>query len=433
MSATPPLRLGIAGLGTVGCGTLEILTSQRDMLRERAGQELAITAVSAKSRGRDRGIDLSAYAWEDDATRLAARDDVDVVVELIGGSEGTARALCEAAIDAGKHVVTANKALIAHHGARLAAQAQTRGVQLMFEAAVAGGIPVIQLMRYGLAANRFHRLVGILNGTCNYILTTMERTGRQFDDVLAEAQALGYAEADPGFDIDGVDAAHKLAILSALAFGCTPDLDGMYVEGIRGVAAHDIAAAADLGYAIRLIGVAQRQGDDALSLRVHPALLPAEYPIGEVDGVYNAVHIFGDAVGDIFIEGQGAGRMPTASAVVSDIIDVARGTALPPFIVPASALTPARILPMDAHESAYYLRLSVEDHPGVLAAITRIFETHGISVARLIQREEEGGACILLTTHEVREAAMREALSAIAALGSTRAAPCMIRIEPGER
>ncbi len=425
-----PLRIAIAGLGTVGCGTVDIITQHRSMMATRTGRAIEIVAVSARERNRKRDIDLSAFDWEDDARVLANRNDVDVIIELIGGADGIAYDLVKAALQQGKHVVTANKALIAHHGAELATLAEKHQAYLLFEAAVAGGIPIIKLMKEGLAANRYNKLIGILNGTCNYILTTMETTGRSFDDVLQEAQALGYAEADPTFDVDGIDAAHKLAILSALAYGTSPSIDHMHCEGIRQITAEDMLAAKELGATIRLIGVAS-QHDEGIELRVHPAMLPKHTPIAEVDGVYNAVHVFGDAVGDIFIEGQGAGREPTASAVVADIMDVARGNVMPPFILPADQLAAPQILPMQQHEGAYYLRIKVADHPGVLATITNLFAEHEISVARLIQHEPSrmDEADIILMTHRTTERLMNAALSEIAALESVLAAPCLIRIE----
>ncbi len=430
-----PLRLGIAGLGTVGCGVVDILQKQRVMLSGRTRRELVVTAVSARDKTRERGIDLQGIAWEENTLNLAERADVDVVVELIGGAEGVARTLCEMALANGKHVVTANKALIAHHGESLAALSEAGNVQLMFEAAVAGGIPIIKLMKEGLAANRITKIIGILNGTCNFIVSTMERDKRDFGDVLAEAQALGYAEADPAFDIDGVDAAHKLCILSALAFSTAPAIDGISIEGIRHISAADIAAAEELGYRIRLIGVTE-QTEKGIGLRVHPALLPEGSPVSEVDGVYNAVHVFGDAVGDMFIEGRGAGRGATASAVIADIMDIARGDVNRAFLAPVVELSRPTILPMRDHEGAYYLRLQVADHTGVLFALAKVFSAHTISVATFLQHApkpdveaESGVTDIILTTHPTQEWRMRAALEEIAALASLRATPCFIRIE----
>jgi homoserine dehydrogenase len=426
-----PLRIAVAGLGTVGAGVVEILQRQTTLLSARCNRDIMITAVSARDASRDRGVSLANIAWEENTVALASRKDVDVVVELIGGSEGVAKSLCETALAQGKHVVTANKALIAHHGGALAKLAEQRGIQLMFEAAVAGGIPVIKLMKQGLAANNYTKIVGILNGTCNFILSTMERTRRSFEDVLSEAQALGYAEADPSFDIDGVDAAHKLCILSALAFSTTPAIDGITIEGIRNISAADILAAEELGYRIRLIGITERT-DRGIELRVYPALLPEGSPVSEVDGVYNAVHIFGDAVGDMFIEGRGAGRGATASAVIADIMEIARGDVSQPFLVPAASLATPVIVPMEDYESAYYVRLHVADHSGVLFALTRIFSAHDISVASFIQhapKEATHGVDIILTTHTTLEKRMNHALREISAMPSILSSPCLIRIE----
>jgi homoserine dehydrogenase len=343
-----PLKIGLAGLGTVGVGVAEILQNHGEKLVRRAGRELQLVAVSSRTQAKERGLKLQGVEWVEDVMQLAHHPQIDAVVELIGGAEGVAKQLVQTALQNGKHVITANKALIAHHGVELAQIAENAGVQLQFEAAVAGGIPIIKLIKEGLAANDYQRLIGILNGTCNYILSTMEQTGRGFAEVLAEAQALGYAEADPAFDIDGIDAAHKLCILSAISFGTYPAISQIYCEGIREITAEDIAAARALGYTIRLIATTAKR-DDGIELRVHPALLALGTPVSEVDGVYNAVHLFADSVGDVFIEGRGAGRYPTASAVVADIIDVARGNAVHPFLTNVASLTPATILPMNQH------------------------------------------------------------------------------------
>ncbi|TAE32777.1 MAG: homoserine dehydrogenase [Alphaproteobacteria bacterium] len=425
-----PLRLAIAGIGTVGAGVVSIVQHHAAMLRQRTGRDIIITAVSARDRTRDRGVSLGDYAWCDDAIALAQRDDVDVVVELMGGAEGAARQLVTQALQAGKHVVSANKALIAHHGAELSEIAEAHQVTLAFEAAVAGGIPIIKLIKEGLSANRYERIIGILNGTCNYILSVMERTGRDFADVLAEAQALGYAEADPSFDIDGVDASHKLCILSALAFSTVPNLQGMHCEGIRNIGADDILAAHELGYRIRLLAVTV-QRPEGIELRVHPALMPQENKIAQVTDVYNAVHLFTSHAADMFIEGRGAGRDATASAVMADVIDIARGHTMLPFMVPAQTLARAQLVPLDAFDSAYYVRLRVRDTAGVLADLTRCFADHDISVASFIQHATHPNqeATIILTTHITTEAKVRAALVDIKALNSVVAPPCMIRIE----
>ncbi|GAN77455.1 homoserine dehydrogenase [Acidisphaera rubrifaciens] len=427
-----PLKVGIAGLGTVGAGVLRVLRDNADLIAARAGRPIVPVAVAARDRTRERGVPLTGLRWHDDPVALAADPDVDAVAELIGGAEGPARALVEASIGAGRPVVTANKALIAIHGAAIAAAAEARGVTLAFEAAVAGGIPVIKTLREGLAANRIGRIAGILNGTCNYILTVMREQGRGFDEVLADAQALGYAEADPSFDIDGVDAAHKLAILAALAFGRPVDFSALHVEGIRQVSAIDIAFARELGLRIKLLGIASR-GPRGIEARVHPCMVPEASPIARVDGVFNAVVIEGDFVGRVMLEGRGAGAGPTASAVVADLIDIARDRRTPVWGAAASALEAAPSVPMAAHTGPYYLRLMVLDRPGVIADVTAILRDQGVSLESMLQRGRSPGEAVpvVLTTHETGEAAMQSALSRIAALPTVVEPPAMIRIEPG--
>jgi len=427
---TRPLAIAVAGLGTVGAGVVKLLRTNADIIAARAGRPIAITAVSARERNRDRGISLSGLRWYEDPVALAADPQVDVVVECIGGSEGPARALVEAAIAAGKHVVTANKALLAVHGAALAQASETRGVALAFEAAVAGGIPAIKALREGLAANRIQRVAGILNGTCNYILTVMREQKREFAEVLTEAQKLGYAEADPSFDIDGIDAAHKLAILAALAFGRPVDFGAVHVEGIREVSALDIALAEELGYRIKLLGIARRE-DGGISTRVHPCMVPISAPIARVDGVFNAVVAEGDFVGRVMMEGRGAGEGPTASAVVADVIDIARGRFTPVWGAEAAALTPEPSFPMDRHTGAYYLRLMVVDRPGVIADVTGVLRDHAISLESMLQRGRAPGEAVpvVLTTHETSEASVRAALKRIAELNTVMEKPALIRIE----
>jgi homoserine dehydrogenase len=427
---TRPLAIAVAGLGTVGAGVVKLLRANADIIAARAGRPIAITAVSARERNRDRGISLSGLRWYEDPVALAADPQVDVVVECIGGSEGPARALVEAAIAAGKHVVTANKALLAVHGAALAQASETRGVALAFEAAVAGGIPAIKALREGLAANRIQRVAGILNGTCNYILTVMREQKREFAEVLTEAQKLGYAEADPSFDIDGIDAAHKLAILAALAFGRPVDFSAVHVEGIREVSALDIALAEELGYRIKLLGIARRE-DGGISTRVHPCMVPISAPIARVDGVFNAVVAEGDFVGRVMMEGRGAGEGPTASAVVADVIDIARGRFTPVWGAEAAALTPEPSFPMDRHTGAYYLRLMVVDRPGVIADVTGVLRDHAISLESMLQRGRAPGEAVpvVLTTHETSEASVRAALKRIAELNTVMEKPALIRIE----
>ena len=427
---TASLRIAIAGLGTVGGGTIKLLQVHAADLARRCERPIEIVAVSARDRGRDRGVDLSAYAWHDDPLALASLKNVDVVVELIGGADGPARKLLEAAIAQGKHVVTANKALLAHHGTTLARAAEAKGVSLGYEAAVAGGIPIIKTLREGLAANRIERVYGILNGTCNYILTTMRQTGREFADVLADAQRLGYAEADPSFDVDGVDAAHKLAILAGVAFGCEVDIANVHVEGIRNVSAVDIAFAEELGFRIKLLGIARRM-PLGLEQRVHACMVPLGTPIAHVEGVYNAIVTEGDFVGRNLCEGRGAGAGPTASAVVSDLVDIARGRSQPTFSVPANELKKLPAAPMKRHIGAYYIRLMVVDKPGVIADVAAALRDEEVSLESMLQRARSPGepVPVVLTTHEAEEAAMRRALESITTLGSVIEPPHMIRIE----
>lgn len=424
------LRVGIAGLGTVGGGTLRLLRENGELLRQRTGRRIEVTAVSARDPGRRRDLDLSGLRWHGDARALAEDPEVDLVCELIGGSDGPALDLVRASLARGRPVVTANKAMLAHHGAELARLAEGAGAPLCWEAAVAGGIPIIKSLRQGLAANRIVAVSGILNGTCNFILTTMRETGREFSDVLAEAQALGYAEADPSFDVDGVDAAHKLTLLASLAFGGRPRFDAVHIEGIRHVSAMDIAFAGQLGYRIKLLGLA-RMTEAGLEQRVHPCMVPAEAPIAQVEGVFNGVVVEGDRVGSVVHEGRGAGAGPTASAVVADIVDIARGLRLPTFGVPAGELADHAIAPLTAHRGCYYIRLMVLDQPGVLADISAVLRDHNISIESLIQRGRNPGQAvpIVLTSHDALEADMRGALGRIGALPSVLEPPRMIRIE----
>ncbi len=425
------MRVGVAGLGTVGAGVLRLLRDNADLVAARAGRAVEVTAVSARNRAADRGVDLSGVAWHADAVALAHDPDVDVVVELIGGSEGPARALAEAALAAGKPLVTANKALLAVHGAELAAAAEAAGVALGYEAAVAGGIPIIKALREGLAGNRISRVAGILNGTCNYILTVMREEKRDFHDVLADAQALGYAEADPSFDIDGIDAAHKLAILAALAFGRPVDFAAVHVEGIRRVSALDISFAEELGYRIKLLGIARETGA-GVEVRVHPAMVPKTALLASVDGVYNAVLAEGDFAGTMFLQGRGAGAGPTASAVVADLIDIARGSNIPVWGAVSDALSASASVPISGHAGAYFLRLMVVDQPGVLADVTAILRDHGVSLESMLQhgRKPDEAVPIVLVTHETTEAAIAGAIARIAELTAVLESPALIRIEP---
>jgi homoserine dehydrogenase len=434
------LKLAIAGLGTVGTGLLDLMAARGDEIAARIGRRLEIVAISARSRGKARGShDLTRYRWFDDPVTLAADPDIDVFVELIGGEGDPAKSAVERALTARKHVVTANKALVAHDGTRLARLAEEAGVALCFEAAVAGGIPVVKTMRESLAGNEIDRVFGILNGTCNYILTKMAAEGREFDAVLREAQALGYAEADPSFDIGGFDTAHKLAILTSLAFGTEVALDSIYVEGIEAVTSDDIRNAQDLGYKIKLLGVAART-EDGIEQRVHPTLVRRSSPIADVDGVFNAVAIKGSFTGDLMLEGRGAGAHPTASSVVADICDIARGLTIGAFGIPAKALKPYKRARMRAHEGGYYVALELYDRPGEVAAVARILADEKISIASIVQRARASAECsdgepprqtapFILITHDTLESAMRSALETIVEKGHVAVKPRMIRIE----
>ena len=427
---TKPLAIGVAGLGTVGAGVLALLRDNAATVAARAGRPIAVTAVSSRDRTKDRGVSLAGLRWYEDPVALAHDPNVDIVVETIGGTEGPPADLVRAALSAGKPVVTANKALLATHGAELGRLAESRGVPLMYEAAVAGGIPAIKAIREGLAANDISRVLGILNGTCNYILTTMRERGREFAEALAEAQKLGYAEADPSFDVDGIDAAHKLAILAALAFGRPVDFGAVHVEGIRSVSALDIVLAGELGYRIKLLGIARRT-EAGIETRVHPCMVPVAHPIARVDGVFNAVVAEGDFVGRVVLEGRGAGAGPTASAIAADLIDIARGRHTPVWGVSEAALSALPAIPMAKRVGAYYLRLMVLDRPGVIADVTAALRDHQISLESMLQRGRSPGEAVpvVVTTHDCEEAQMRAALARIEALGTVVEKPALIRIE----
>lgn len=427
---TTPLRIGLAGLGTVGGGVVRLLDLHGARLAERCGRAIVVAGVSARDRAKAAELPLGGAQWHDDCLDLARRPGIDVVVELIGGSDGPARALVQTALSNGKHVVTANKALLAHHGVELARLADANKVALNFEASVAGGIPIVKALREGLAGNRLGRIYGILNGTSNFILTAMSKTGRAFGDVLAEAQALGYAEADPSFDIDGVDAAHKLSLLASLAFGTEVDFGAVHVEGIRHVAAADIAYARELGYRIKLLGLA-RLTPHGVEARVHPCLVPVDAAIAHVDGVYNAVVAEGDFVDQQMFQGRGAGAGPTASAVVADLIDIAHGLRLSPFGVPTAALARLPASPMAQRVGRYYLRLQVVDRPGVIADIAAILRDEHVSIESLLQRGRAPGegVPVAIVTHEAEEAALSRTLERIAHIDAVLEAPVLIRIE----
>jgi homoserine dehydrogenase len=435
---TVSYRIGVAGLGTVGASVVRMIARRRDAMIA-SGLDIRVVAVSSRDRARDRGLDLAGVTWFDDPVALARSGDVDCVVELIGGAEGPARAVVEAALQAGKAVVTANKALLAHHGAALAALAEANGVALAYEAAVAGGIPVIKTLREGLPGNAVARVYGILNGTCNYILSRMEREGLTFEACLKDAQALGYAEADPTFDVEGFDTAHKLAILTSLAYGTAIDVDGVSVEGISRVQPLDLRMADELGYRIKLLGVAQAT-EAGIEQRVHPTMVPKSSAIAQVMGVTNAVTIDADAVGELTLIGPGAGGEATASAVVADIADVARGIMRPTFGVPASAMRASERVEMQRHEGGYYIRLTVHDRPGVAAGVAQRMAEREISLESILQRRTEGAGTdprgrsgrpvpLVLITYAATEGTIRAALDAIGADGLLAEPPQVIRIE----
>jgi len=435
-----PLRVGLAGLGTVGAAVVRLLHRHANELADRCGRAIVVTAVSARNRSRDRGVDLSACTWHDDPVSLARDPNIDVFVELIGGEAGPAADAVAAALARGLPVVTANKALLARDGNALARIADEKGVSIGFEAAVAGGIPIVRTLREALAGNTVSRVYGILNGTCNYILTRMEREGLDFAACLAEAQRLGYAEADPSFDVEGNDTAHKLALLTGLAFGTEIDADAIHIEGITDITPADIEAADELGYRIKLLGVASRT-ESGIEQRVHPTMVPKSSAIARIDGVLNAVAVDADAVGEIVLVGPGAGGDATASSVVADLADVAARRVLPTFGRPAERLAAYRPARMRRHAGGYYVRLLVEDRPGAFATVAHRMAEHGISLESIVQRrrapradapgavEPSAAQPIILMTYETTEAAMRAALAAVAGEDVVTGKPRMIRIE----
>jgi homoserine dehydrogenase len=426
-----PLRLGLAGLGTVGIGVVKIVQKHADLIAARAGRPVVITAVSARDKTKNRDADLSGYAWETDPVALARRADVDVFVEVMGGHEGPARAATEAAIAAGKDVVTANKALLAHHGHALALAAEAAGRSIRFEAAVAGGIPVIKALTEGLAGNQMRRVMGVMNGTCNYILTRMANAGLPYETVFEEARQLGYLEADPNLDVGGIDAGHKLSLLAAIAFGTKVSFDHVELEGIGNVSIEDIRMADDMGYHIKLLGVAQMTGR-GLEQRMTPCLVPAESPLGQLQGGTNMVVLDGDSVGQIVLRGPGAGEGPTASAVMGDVIDLARGFRVPTFGRPAYTL--ADPIPAKAATPApYYLRMTLLDKPGALAKVATCLGEAGISIDQMRQINQPGEAddkaVVLIVTHKAAPADITYALARFGETGVVMGAPVAIRIE----
>lgn len=437
---TSPLRIGVIGLGTVGAALVSTLQKNTNYIATRAGRRIVVVAVSARDKTRDRGFDRKDMKWFDDPVALAQSNDVDCVVELVGGADGTAKLAIEAALASGKHVVTANKALLAKHGSALAKLAEANKRALNFEASVAGGIPVIKTLRESLAGNHITRVSGILNGTCNYILSRMELEGLTFEDCQKDAQRLGYAEADPTFDVGGFDTAHKLSILTSLAFGSEIDADAVYVEGIASIKPLDLVMADELGYRIKLLGVAERNAS-GIEQRVHPTMVPKSSSIAQVMGVTNAVNIAADIVGEVTLVGPGAGGNATASSVLSDLVDIARGLSLPPFGVPSSSLIPAERAPMQRHEGGYYIRLSVRDKPGAAAGIATRMAEQSISLESIVQKrppasraadpQGKSGAPVpvVLITYATTEAAIRKALDAMMADGHIAEEPQLIRIE----
>ena len=427
------LRIGIAGVGTVGASVVRLLAQQDEALQARTGRKVVVSAISARDRTKDRGFDTSAIKFFDDPVALAASEDIDLFVELIGGDEGPARLAVETALKHGKSVVTANKALLAKHGLGLAALAEEKRVALAYEASVAGGIPIVKTLREGLAGNSIERVYGILNGTCNYILSKMEMEELPFEVCLKEAQRLGYAEADPTFDIGGFDTAHKLAILASLAFGTEIDAEAISVEGIEHVTLADLKAADELGYRIKLLGVAQRT-PHGVEQRVHPTMVRKTTSIAQVMGVTNAVTIDADAVHELTLFGPGAGGNATASAVVADIADIARGVRSRPLGLPRAALSKVKRVEMQRHEGGYYIRLAVFDKPGAFAGIAARMAERGISLESIVQRGRGGDQAgapvpVVLITYATTEKLVREALDAIMADGFVAERPQSIRIE----
>ncbi|MBQ8346459.1 MAG: homoserine dehydrogenase [Alphaproteobacteria bacterium] len=424
-------KVAVAGLGTVGSGVVKLLREQRDVLLKRCGRLIELTAVADLNPARAEELNLPAsVAFYRDAREMAEKADADVIIELIGGADGIAYELCLSALNRDKNFVTANKAMIAHHGNELARLAEEHGVFFGYEAAVAGGIPIIKALREGLVGNRISEVYGILNGTCNYILTMMRETGRPFNDVLADAQKLGYAEADPSFDIDGIDTAHKTCILGSLAFGMPIDLQALSVEGIRFITDADIAFAEELGFRIKLLGVGRRY-DNGVSLNVYPCMIPQTAEIAHVDGVFNAVITEGDFVGHSMFVGRGAGERPTASAVVADIADAAMRRGLPLLTVANKEIKPVPVVSLAQREGEYYVRFEVLDRPGVVADIARILGKEQVSIASMIQRGQarNGTVPLIMTFHKSKESAVTAALAEIERLDCVLDKPCMIRIE----
>ena len=424
-----PFKIGIAGLGTVGAGVVKILQQNADAVAARAGRPIEIISVTAGNKNKDRGVDLSNYDWAETLDDMAKDDRLDCIVEAIGGSEGPVKDFVEKSLASAKHVVTANKALLAHHGYEFAKLADDNNVGLAYEAAVAGGIPIIKAIREGLAANQFNSVYGILNGTCNYILTEMRETGRSFDDVLADAQKMGYAEADPTFDVDGIDAAHKLVLLGALAFGVRPDFDALKPTGVRNISIDDIHFAEEFGFRIKLIGSAKHH-EGTYSQSLDPCFVPKSSAIGNVEGVFNAVLTDGDFVDQTMLQGRGAGEGPTASSIVADIIDFARGNVVPAFTIPAEQLKEISWATTSDQQSAYYLRIVVKDEAGALSDVTAALKDHNISIDQVVQRSaQDGRSNIALITHLIDAQTVEKALDSVNSLGCILDKATCLRVE----
>lgn len=425
-----PLKVAVAGLGNVGVGVVKILEQHKDLIADRAGRNIEIIAVSARSKDQDRGIDLSPYQWVDNAIDLADLENVDIVVELIGGEEGIALDLAKNTLNVSKSLVTANKAMVAHHGASLANIAEDNNVALRYEAAVAGGIPIIKAIGEGLAANELSLVYGIMNGTTNYMLTHMESRGLTYAEILAEVEELGYLEADPALDLDGIDAAHKLAILSSVAFGTQTDFDSVYIEGIRNIETVDIEYGKELGFRIKLLGITRYENGN-LSQRVHPVMIDRDLPIASVMDGFNALVVDGDYIDRTFYQGRGAGEGPTASAVVADLIDIARGHNGSAFFKPAKKLIAAKPISISERRGPYYIRLHVDDRAGVIADITMALTQSNVSVETMLQKgtEKDGTVYVVMVTHDTTEVAMKDAMNRIKEVSSVLEAPQSIRIE----
>ena len=424
------INIAIAGLGTVGAETYRIITEESDFLKARSSANFNVVAVSAKSRDKKRDVDLTGTEWITDCRDIADINNIDVVIELVGGSEGVGKELVEKSITNGKSVITANKALVATHGNNIGKLVAKHDVMFGYEAAVAGGIPIIKTIREGLASNRIDKIYGILNGTCNYILSVMRETGQEFEDILADAQRLGYAEADPSFDVDGVDAAHKLAILSAIAFQTPINFSGVYVEGIRLISPIDIDFATELGYRIKLLGIGELL-DNGLQQRVRPCLVPINIPISQVEDVFNAVAAEAEGLGTSLSYGRGAGDGPTSSAVLSDLLDFANNRRTSFLGTADSELVARPVQELQKLSGSYYLRLQVYDRPGVLADLTAVFRDKGVSVEALLQRgrNPDGTVPVVLTTHEASEEAIQKSVAEFEKLENVVEKPCILPIE----